>query len=100
MSALAFIDTGPDPDAYTAQGLLSRPLLAPLPGRLLWRLRTEATIRKAVATAFTRPIDIPHALIQDTLGMTHRALAATARGKAAPVTRSQQPASAASLGPA
>ncbi len=63
----------------TAQGLLGRLLLAPLPGRLLWRLRTEATIRKALTSAFTRPIDIPGALIQDTLGMTHRALAATGR---------------------
>lgn len=50
-----------------------------LPGRLLWRLRTEATIRIALTSAFTRPIDIPGALIQDTLGMTHRALAATGR---------------------
>ena len=61
------------------QGLLGRLLLAPLPGRLLWRLRTEATIRKALASAFTRPIDIPGALIEATLGMTHRALAATSR---------------------
>jgi pimeloyl-ACP methyl ester carboxylesterase len=79
VAALALINTGPDPDAYIDQGLLGRLLLAPLPGRLLWRLRTEATIRKALTSAFTRPIDIPGALIQDTLGMTHRALAATGR---------------------
>ncbi len=79
VAALALINTGPDPDAYIDQGLLGRLLLAPLPGRLLWRLRTETTIRKALTSAFTRPIDIPGALIQDTLGMTHRALAATGR---------------------
>ena len=79
VAALALINTGPDPDAYIDQGLLGRLLLAPLPGRLLWRLRTEATIRKALTSAFTRSIDIPGALIQDTLGMTHRALAATGR---------------------
>jgi pimeloyl-ACP methyl ester carboxylesterase len=79
VAALALIDIGPDLDAYPDQGLLGRLLLAPLPGRLLWRLRTEATIRKALASAFTRPIDIPGALIADTLGMTHRALAATSR---------------------
>ena len=61
------------------QGLLGRLLLAPLPGRLLWRLRTEATIRKALASAFTRPIDIPDTIIEATMGMTHRALAATSR---------------------
>lgn len=79
VSALALIDTSPDLDAVIDQGLLGRLLLAPLPGRLLWRLRTEATIRKALASAFTRPIDIPGALIQATTGMTHRALAATSR---------------------
>ena len=79
VAALALIDIGPDLDAYPDQGLLGRLLLAPLSGRLLWRLRTEATIRKALASAFTRPIDIPGALIADTLGMTYRALAATSR---------------------
>ncbi len=79
VAALALIDTGPSPDACISQGLLPRLLLAPLPGRLLWRLRTEATIRKAMRTAFTRPIDIPDAIIEDTLGMTHRAVAGTVR---------------------
>jgi pimeloyl-ACP methyl ester carboxylesterase len=79
VSALALIDTCPDLDAVMCQGLLGRLLLAPLPGRLLWRLRTEATIRKALASAFTRPIDIPDTIIQATMGMTHRALAATSR---------------------
>jgi pimeloyl-ACP methyl ester carboxylesterase len=70
VAALALIDTGPDSDAFIPQGLLSRLLLAPLPGRLLWPLRTEATIRKAMRTAFTRPVDIPDALIEDARGMT------------------------------
>lgn len=68
VAALALIDTGPDPDAFIPQGLLSRLLLAPLPGRLLWPLRTEATIRKAMRTAFTRPVDIPDALVEDARG--------------------------------
>jgi len=72
----AHFPSGPDPDAYIEQGLLGRLLLAPFPGRLLWRLRTEATIRKAMHTAFTRPVDIPDAIIEATLGMTHRALLA------------------------
>ena len=79
VSALALIDTAPDLDAVMDQGLLGRLLLAPLPGRLLWRLRTEVTIRKALASAFTRPIDIPGTIIEATMGMTHRALAVTSR---------------------
>jgi pimeloyl-ACP methyl ester carboxylesterase len=46
----------------------------------LGRLRSEATIRKAMRTAVTRPVDIPGALIEGALGMTHRAVAGTARG--------------------
>jgi pimeloyl-ACP methyl ester carboxylesterase len=79
-AALALIDTGPYPDAALDQGLLSGLLLAPVPGRLLWALRNEATIRKAMRSAFTRPVDIPGAIIEATQGMTHRALAGTARG--------------------
>src|SRR5437763_4657328 len=80
VAALALIDMGPSLDAAMPEGLLVRLLLAQFPGRLLWRLRTEATIRKAMATAVTRPVDIPGAIIEATLGMTHRALAETARG--------------------
>src|SRR5258708_5426877 len=39
-----------------------------------------ATIRKGLSSAFTRQIDIPDALIEATLGMTHRAVAGTSRG--------------------
>jgi len=79
VTALALVDIGPSLDAFIDQGVLGRLLLAPLPGRLLWALRTEAMIRKAMRTAFTRPVDIPDAIINATLGMTHRALAETSR---------------------
>ena len=78
--ALVLIDMGPSLDAAMPEGLLVRLLLARFPGRLLWRLRSEAIIRKAMRTAFTRPVDIPGAIIEAALGMTHRALAGTARG--------------------
>jgi pimeloyl-ACP methyl ester carboxylesterase len=80
VAALALIDMGPSLDAAMPEGLLVRLLLARFPGRLLWRLRTEATIRKALSSAFTRPVDIPGAITEAALGMTHRALAGTARG--------------------
>jgi pimeloyl-ACP methyl ester carboxylesterase len=98
VAALALIDTGPDPDAFIPQGLLSRLLLAPLPGRLLWPLRTEATIRKAMRTAFTRPVDIPDALVEDARGMTHRALAATSRASLSYLGQRSLPARLAALG--
>jgi pimeloyl-ACP methyl ester carboxylesterase len=80
VTALALIDIGPSLDAFTGQGgVLGRLLLAPVPGRLLWALRTKTMIREAMRTAFTRPVDIPDAIIKATLGMTHRALAGTSR---------------------
>jgi pimeloyl-ACP methyl ester carboxylesterase len=80
VASLALIDMGPSLDAAIPDGLLVRLLLARFPGRLLWRLRSEATIRKALSSAFTLPVDIPGAIIEAALGMTHRALAGTARG--------------------
>ena len=47
VAALALIDMGPTPDAKIPEGRLTRLLLTRFPGPLLWRLRTEATIRKA-----------------------------------------------------
>ena len=80
VASLALIDMGPSLDAAIPDGLLVRLLLARFPGRLLWRLRSEATIRKALSSAFTLRVDIPGAVIEAALGMTHRALAGTARG--------------------
>ncbi len=77
VAALALIDMGPSPDAKIPEHLPARLLLTPLAGRLLWRLKTAATIRKAMRTAFTRPVDITPALIEGLLGMTYRAFAGT-----------------------
>jgi len=79
VTALALIDMGPSPEAKIPERLLVRLLLARFPGRLLWHLKTEATIRKAAGSGFTRPVDIPDAMIQDVLGMTYRAFARTLR---------------------
>src|SRR5262249_46391937 len=46
VAALALIDFGPTLDAKIPERLLFRLLLTEVPGRLLWRLRTEANIRK------------------------------------------------------
>ena len=80
VAALGLIDMGPSLDVAVRENPLVRLLLTRFPGRLLWRLRSEATVRKAMRSAVTRPVDIPGAIIEAALGMTHRALAGTARG--------------------
>jgi pimeloyl-ACP methyl ester carboxylesterase len=82
--ALTVIDTGPSPKAIIPQGLLSQIALLPVPGRLLWRIRSDATISKLLrAGAFFREIDIPPEIVESIHGMTHRAFASTARGSLA-----------------
>jgi pimeloyl-ACP methyl ester carboxylesterase len=79
--ALTLIDTGPSPNAIIPQGLFSHLALLPVPGRLLWRLQSEAAIRKLLRTgAFYREVDIRPEVIVGIQGMTHRAFASTARG--------------------
>ncbi len=79
VAALALIGIGPDVEARIPQGLASRLLLAPLTGRLVWLLKTQATVRKAASSAFSRPITIPDVLVEGTMGMTYRAVAGTGR---------------------
>jgi pimeloyl-ACP methyl ester carboxylesterase len=82
VAALGLIDMAPSLDAAPAEPVLVRLLLSRFPGRSLWRLRTAATIRKALSSAVTDPVAIPDAAIAAALGMTHHALAGTARGAA------------------
>jgi pimeloyl-ACP methyl ester carboxylesterase len=97
--ALTVIDTGPSPETIIPQGLLSRLALLPIPGRLLWRLQSEATIRKLLrAGAFFREVDIPRDVIESIQGMTHRAFAGTARGSLEYIRQRSVPDRLAALG--
>jgi pimeloyl-ACP methyl ester carboxylesterase len=79
--SLALIDTCPSPNAIIPQGALSRLALLPFPGRLLWRLQSEATITKLLrAGAFFREVDIPRDVVESIERMTHRAFAKTSAG--------------------
>jgi pimeloyl-ACP methyl ester carboxylesterase len=98
VTALVLIDIGPSLDAFAGNSLAGRLLLAPLPGRLLWALRTEGLIRKALRTAFTRPVDIPESIIRATLGMTHHAVAGTSRASDDYLRQQTLPARLAALG--
>jgi pimeloyl-ACP methyl ester carboxylesterase len=46
VSAVVLVDTGPTPDALLPQGLLGRLVSAPVLGRLIWALRSDASIGK------------------------------------------------------
>jgi pimeloyl-ACP methyl ester carboxylesterase len=80
VAALALINTGPSRDAKIPDPPLARLLTVPLAGPLLWRLKTEGTIRKSARTGFTRPIGVPDALIEHLQGMTYQSFTATMRG--------------------
>ncbi len=96
---LTLIDTGPSPEAVIPQGALSRVALLPIPGRLLWRLQSEATIRKLLrAGAFFREVDIPRDVIESIQGMSHRAFAGTARGSLEYIRQRSVPDRLAALG--
>lgn len=70
--ALALIDMGPDLDAKIPENLVARLLMAPVTGSLLWRARSESSIRSAARSGFTRPVDIPDDFFKKTLAMPHR----------------------------
>jgi pimeloyl-ACP methyl ester carboxylesterase len=77
VTAIALIDTGPRADAYIGDSLVSRLLPVPVVGQLVWRLRTDNTIRGALGTAFTRHVRVPDQIIADVRGMTYRTFTAT-----------------------
>lgn len=80
VAGLALIDFGPSLQAKIPERPLFRLVLTQFPGRLLWRLRTEASVRKAVRTGFTRPVDIPEVFVEHALRMTHRDFVGAMRG--------------------
>jgi pimeloyl-ACP methyl ester carboxylesterase len=83
VTAIALVDTGPRPHAYIGDSLVTRLLPVPVVGQLLWRLRTDTTIRGALGTAFTGKVTIPDQLIADVRGMTYRGFTATSQASLA-----------------
>lgn len=79
VAAVGLIDMGPDGHAKIPEPRLAQFLLKPVIGPLLWRFKTEATVRKGMRTAFARPVEIPSALVDSLLDMTYRAFAGTMR---------------------
>ncbi len=81
VTALGLIDTGPSMSAFISSGSTGNLLTTAVVGQLIWRLRTDAILRKAASSAFSRPgFEIPQRMIDDLNGMTYHALTATSRG--------------------
>src|SRR4029453_9686398 len=99
VTAIALIDTGPRADAYIGDSLISRLLPVPVVGQLLWRLRTDNTIRGALGTAFTRKVAIPDRIIADVRDMTYRSVTATYQASLAFLRERPVPARLPQLGP-
>ncbi|MBL1080161.1 alpha/beta fold hydrolase [Nocardia sp. 2] len=77
VTAITLIDTGPRADAFAGDSAVARLLTTPVAGQLLWRLRTDSTLRRGLSTAFARDIPIPDPILADIRGMTYRSLTAT-----------------------
>jgi pimeloyl-ACP methyl ester carboxylesterase len=72
--ALVIMAMAPDPAGKLPEPRATNLLLTRFPGWLLWRLRTDATIRRGAASGFTRPVPVPGSLVRHTMAMAHRDL--------------------------
>ncbi|MFE5587081.1 alpha/beta fold hydrolase [Kitasatospora sp. NPDC056531] len=77
VGAIALVDTGPRLDAYIGDSFAAHLMSTPVVAELIWRLRTDGTIRAALSSAFTRDVKIPDRIVADVRGMTYRSLTAT-----------------------
>jgi pimeloyl-ACP methyl ester carboxylesterase len=70
--AMALINVGPSLHAFRPLPTLVRVMSKPPLSRIVWTLRS-AWIRRALSTAFTRPVDIPDDLVAAVRGMSYTA---------------------------
>ncbi|MFJ6214181.1 alpha/beta fold hydrolase [Streptomyces sp. NPDC092296] len=99
VTALALVDTGPRLDAFISNGFAGRLVLAPGIGPLLWRLRTDGLIRKALSTGFSRPgYQVPQQIVDDVRAMTFHGSVATSQGAVDYLKQRPVPARLAALG--
>ncbi|MFE2973452.1 alpha/beta fold hydrolase [Streptomyces sp. NPDC059258] len=72
VESLALISSGPGPDALLPQPALLRALIAPPLGPLLWRVRSDAMLRRGVTAVCNRPVDVPDDLVAEVRGIGYR----------------------------
>ena len=83
VGSLALISTGPSLDALLPQPFILRALLAPPLGPLVWRMRSDAMIRKGISATTARPVDIPGDAVADLRNITYRTVRKVLRRNAA-----------------
>ena len=76
--AVALVNTGPRPDALWPQPAPLRAMSTPPLSRIAWSLR-RLVIRRALRSAFARPVDIPDDLVAAVAGMTYDAFTTAPR---------------------
>lgn len=74
VASLALISSGPSLDALLPQPALLRALTAPPLGPLLWRVRSDAMLRRGVTAVCNRPVSVPDDLVADVRGISYRTL--------------------------
>ncbi|MEV7912367.1 alpha/beta fold hydrolase [Streptomyces griseus] len=72
VGALALISSGPGPDALLPQPAVLRALIAPPLGPLMWRVRSDAMLRRGVTAVCRRPVSVPDEVVDDARGISYR----------------------------
>ncbi|MET8503769.1 alpha/beta hydrolase [Streptomyces sp. NPDC004787] len=91
VGSLALISSGPSPDALLPQPAFLRALLDPPLGPLLWRVRTDAMLRRGVTSVCKRPVDVPDALVADVRGISYRTFRTVLRDNTAYIAERSVP---------
>ncbi|WP_280467708.1 alpha/beta fold hydrolase [Nocardia cyriacigeorgica] len=73
---LILLSTGPSLSALLPEPAIVRLLSAPPFGQLVWAIRTDSMIRRAVAATAAKPVTIPDEVLADLRRMTYRTLRA------------------------
>ncbi|MER5815798.1 alpha/beta hydrolase [Streptomyces californicus] len=98
VGALALISSGPSPDALLPQPALLRALIAPPLGPLLWRVRSDAMLRRGVTAVCRRPVSVPDDLVDDVRGIGYRTFRTVLRRNTEYIAERSLPARLGALG--
>ncbi|SCF60604.1 alpha/beta hydrolase [Streptomyces sp. Cmuel-A718b] len=71
VEALALISSGPSPEALLPQPAVLRALIAPPLGPLMWRVRSDAMLRRGVTAVCSRPVTVPDDMVDDVRDMSY-----------------------------
>ncbi|MFE1348324.1 alpha/beta fold hydrolase [Streptomyces sp. NPDC058757] len=97
VGSLALISSGPSPDALLPQPALLRALIAPPLGPLLWRVRSDAMLRRGVTAVCNLPVDVPDDLVADVRDIGYRTFRTVLRRNGAYIAERSVPARLAAL---